>query len=156
MEFNNTPLLAIIFFAIGCILILHFCLLFIKSIKTNYWKLVKGELLNIKMDYIDNGINEFDPLYKANIKYQYTINDNTYTSKRIFYGDFVRTGSSLPAKKIIKKYSVSDGVSVYYNPANPKESVLEKGVHGIIFIQLLIGVIFIIVSVYLNNYNAFP
>ena len=61
------------------------------------------------------------------VGYQYQVNGQTYT------GGTIRAGEQYfnfrvwgEARKVVERYPVGAQVMVYYNPANPAESALEK------------------------------
>lgn len=61
------------------------------------------------------------------VGYQYTVNGQTYTSQAIKAGDqFMNVRVSGQAQTTVARYPVGSTVTVYYNPANPSESALER------------------------------
>ena len=92
--------------------------------------------------------------YFANIAYEYSVGGKKYTYKRISYGDY---GSSdrVRTERIINSYSKDEMVRVYYNPADPSESVLERGASLPTYIPLGIGIIFSLSGVMLLYKAAF-
>ncbi len=74
------------------------------------------------------------------------MNGVRYTNDRIFFGEF---GSGIKSfiKRITDKYPVGKEVFVYYNPKNPPDAVLEKGVKAIILIPVITGIIFLLVGI---------
>ena len=64
--------------------------------------------------------------YLPNITYTYSINGKKYTGKRITASDEYQK-TLMGAQDILKTYPVGGQVSVYYDPANPGESLLDRG-----------------------------
>lgn len=64
--------------------------------------------------------------YHPEISYQYTVNDLPYTADKLSYhgGSFSKGEAQLKADE----YSVGKEVLVYYNPSDPHQAVLERGV----------------------------
>jgi hypothetical protein len=62
-------------------------------------------------------------MYPA-INYSYKVNSKTYQSNVIAAGGYDVGGSGAP--KVVAKYPAGSQVTVYYNPQNPQEAVLEK------------------------------
>lgn len=83
----------------------------------------------------------------ANIVYQYEVAGQTHSSSRVAIG--ADRGNSGVAETIAR-YPAGRRVSVYYNPDNPADAVLERGLPGlwrtivwmaVVFVVLLFGAI---------------
>ncbi|MFV0538642.1 MAG: DUF3592 domain-containing protein [Dysgonomonas sp.] len=148
MEKTVLPL----FFVVICVgLFVLYLYLYIKSKQSLDWHKAEGVVLKSELDKYRTG-GELTS-YRAKIEYSYTIEEKTYHSKRIFYGDILRHNFSFSNKKLIDKYKKGDVVNVFYNPHNPKEAVLQQGVHFEV-IRILITIFLMIGFVYLY-YNVF-
>ncbi|KAA0258296.1 MAG: DUF3592 domain-containing protein [Chloroflexi bacterium] len=80
-------------------------------------------------------------------QYEYTVNGEKQIGTRIFFGDtFISLFSFLAAKGAIEKYKEGQTVTVYYNPSNPQNSVLEPGAKWQAFAALVLGVVLVIVA----------
>jgi hypothetical protein len=90
--------------------------------------------------------------YRTTATYEYAVNGTQYRSQRRFFGEEATGGSRSQAEQLHLKYRVGSQVTVYYNPDNPKEAVLELGVHkalgwmtgfGLLFVSMgcLIGAV---------------
>jgi len=63
----------------------------------------------------------------ARVHYAYDVNGRAYQSDQIQAGDKIMAiGSSANAYATIDRYPEGAIVTVYYNPANPQESALER------------------------------
>lgn len=84
--------------------------------------------------------------YTAKVAYNYTVNGLPYTGSTVAFGDF---GSSDPshAGGIVSRYPVAKSVKVYYDPDEPKTSVLEPGSGWSSFMGLIVGIAFAIIGV---------
>ncbi|MBI5966061.1 MAG: DUF3592 domain-containing protein [Chloroflexi bacterium] len=61
------------------------------------------------------------------VVYQYTVSGKTYQSQTIKAGEqFINVRVMGQAQETVGRYPIGSTVTVYYNPANPSESVLEK------------------------------
>jgi hypothetical protein len=79
--------------------------------------------------------------------YDYTVNGEKYLGARIFFGDtFLSLFSFAAAKSAITKYKEGQTVTVYYNPNNPANSVLEPGVKWQALAALVLGVLLIVIA----------
>jgi len=115
-----------------------------------------GKINNSKMEIIYQDIgNDRNASYKAKVEYQYVINGNTYFSKKIFIGDYTRRNFPFSVKSFIKNYTKDKEVLVYYNPTDFKSSVLETGVHSIIYRELFAGILFVVLSIIMITKESF-
>jgi len=64
--------------------------------------------------------------YFPNVQYEYSVMGKTYTGKRIAFGASRGFRSRAPAEKILERYPVGATVTVYYNPNDPADAVLER------------------------------
>lgn len=111
--------LPILLLVLCILLFVLYLYLYIKSKQSLEWYNVKGTILKSELD--DLRMRGGEPSsYKAKIEYSYTVDDKTYHSKKIFYGDFLRHTSVSSSKKLIEIYKEGDVVNVFYNPHNPK------------------------------------
>lgn len=124
-------------------LFLLFTYLLFKSLETKRWVSTEGKILSKEVDKGALKNNE-SHLYTANIKYSYNVNGKEFVSKRIFYGNWIAISTPFSAQETVKRYKKTN-VTVYYNPNNPKESVLEQGINRLICRILLPFIIFAIV-----------
>jgi hypothetical protein len=61
------------------------------------------------------------------VVYLYQVNGQQYQSQRIKAGEqFLNVRLSGQAEATVQKYQIGSTVTVYYNPSNPAESVLER------------------------------
>ncbi|MBN2040216.1 MAG: DUF3592 domain-containing protein [Spirochaetes bacterium] len=96
------------------------------------WPSVKGK---ITYSRVEAGRNNKKQEYLPSVKYIYRVNKKLYTGNNITASDvYQKTRGS--ANTILKKYPVGGEVSVYYNPANPDNSVLETGMRRNVYIML--------------------
>ncbi len=64
--------------------------------------------------------------YRAKITYNYQVDDKTYSSNKISFGEYSSPNKN-KAQDIIDKFPVGN-VTVFYDPEDPARSVLEPGV----------------------------
>lgn len=62
------------------------------------------------------------PAAKPKLKYRYRVNDKDFESTRVFFAEFRHAdhGDSMD------RFEPNSEVTVYFNPANPSQSVLER------------------------------
>ncbi|MEZ4733989.1 MAG: DUF3592 domain-containing protein [Caldilineaceae bacterium] len=83
--------------------------------------------------------------YSADISYDYRVNDRDYINGAVTFGS-VSSSEPSSARRVLQRYPVGHAVTVYYNPVNPGEAVLEPGVHGGAWFLPLVGSIFLVVG----------
>jgi len=85
-------------------------------------------------------------LYYPSVKYSYQSLGSEYLGNRINFGGSTGYSSRRKANEILAQYSPEKNVTVYFNPQNPEESVLERkmGAGGIVF--LIVGILFSLVA----------
>ena len=79
--------------------------------------------------------------YQPEVNYRYQVGDHGYTSSQRVFGDKPRYDSRERARAIIEKYPQGQTARVYYNPANPRQAVLEPGKIGALFGPFFGGII---------------
>ncbi len=100
--------------------------------------------------------------YEAKIEYEFELGGTSYTGDRHSFFSF-GTSSSEHASEVVRRYPVGKRVTVYYDPGEPEQSVLEVDTRSfpwfaIIFltpfhcigIGFLVGALY---SVYLNQHQ---
>lgn len=69
--------------------------------------------------------------HDAEIVYRYEVDGHTYRSSRFsFSGDWKETGDRSMAKEREARYPEGSSVTVFYDPENPKEAVIDLGFPG--------------------------
>ena len=88
-----------------------------------------------------DGDVHYETKYIPRIVYRYQVEGTDYYGEQISFGN---TSSRSPnwAYRIRDQYSPGMEVSVYYDPANPQEAVLQPGAKWTTYIVLVIGVVF--------------
>lgn len=118
-----------------------------KAAEAQKWPTVSGRVVRseiLKSESSDEDGTSYS--YTPNIEYEYQVSGQNYSSKQVAFGGFSGTGSQKPAEKMVYKYPLNDSVSVYYNPANPHEAVLEQAVGSGAKGALIGGIVLIAVS----------
>ncbi len=75
----------------------------------------------------EHGASE-ETTYTAQIMYSYTVSGQNFAGIRISDGPM--SGTRRQTQPIVDRYPAGATVKVYYDPANPSEAVLEKGISG--------------------------
>jgi hypothetical protein len=86
------------------------------------WPTIEGKILTSKV--LQNSDSESEPGdYRASVTYSYTLNGKDYKGRRIGFLTFASTQQKAAA--VAARYLPGASVMVHYDPANPKDSVLE-------------------------------
>lgn len=98
----------------------------VKAVLAQNYPSTTGEVIHSKLERHrgDDGYT-----YGADIHFTYAVGGQTYTSEEHSYGAWNNSDSS-GARKLLRKYPVGETVTVYYNPSDPSDAVLERGVQG--------------------------
>ena len=113
-----------------------------KGQESEDWSIIKGVITKSKV---------YEPYRKGNasipiVHYEYSLKGKTYQSDRIFWGNVHTSGALSSAQKVVDKYKEGENVTVYYNPKNEQESVLEPGSAQGTLLSLAISCIPIVVG----------
>lgn len=96
--------------------------------------------------------NKFNKSYRPRITYRYIWNGKEYTSKKVYFGDYIRIDWSAPSKKILANYKVGEQAIAYCNPQKPEESVLIRDNYSVVWLQLVVGFIFLGIYLFIKFY----
>jgi hypothetical protein len=83
--------------------------------------------------------------YSPNVSYTYQVGGNTYHNDKLTFGFQQTFNNEARAQTALQRYPVGGNVTVYYNPANPSEAVLERAAGGFA-ISLVIGILFVFIA----------
>ena len=98
---------------------------FTNAIQTKSWPSVKGIVKSTDVKKVSSkGTSQYSPV----IDYSYRIGNEEYFSNK--YSSSTARGSSQWAKELIGKHPVNSPISVYYDPKDPKNSVLVQGLQS--------------------------
>jgi len=119
----------------------------LKAIQSYRWVKTEGRVLSssIDRDVFDGSVS-----FKATLEYEYRVDTQCFRSSTIgYFGMYVLTMGN--AKKQLGGVSVGDSIDVYYNPENPMEAVILRGLHpghvgSLIFVVCLILIAAVLVS----------
>ena len=115
----------------------------LKSKKAQSWPHVKGKVLSSEVteDRYLNPTGKATIAYTPDVVYEYNVSGQKYTGKNIVFGQ--TNYDYIVASRISEKFAADTTPLVYYNPANPSESVLvPKSTEGLR--SLVPGIYFIV------------
>jgi len=122
-----------------------------KGMESEGWETVQGTIL--KSDIKKNesttrdakGFRRTNTSYIVTVNYFFEIDDNRYEGNTISFGNVSHSERS-DAQKELKSYPKGKEVKVYFNPEDPDDSVLKKGVVWPMWIVIGIGAVILFVS----------
>ena len=96
------------------------------------WLQTSGRILASETEAFQSGVERISTpsrtLHRQRVTYGYAVAGVSYSSDRVSMG--ARTSSSVGAveQAIVRRYPVGKTVTVHYDPTNPSQAVLERGV----------------------------
>ncbi len=123
---RNLSWKGIIFFLFGAFLLFLFTQEWLMGFASVNWQTTQGKIISSKAVVCRSKYSLVDN-YVADIIYEYSVSNVLYSSRNITYSmdsPIVYCGN---AEKMMKQYPVGMSVLVYYEPENPKNSVLRPG-----------------------------
>lgn len=110
-----------------------------KTKSTENWSTTTGIVRSSGVrQYNDEGTIKYAP----EVEYQYSVEGEQYTSSVIRSEIFVYFNDENEARQFLRGYSPEDKVRVYYNPDNPKESVLHAQAAPVLHLVTVLGALF--------------
>ena len=118
-----------------------------KAEASQSWPSTTGQIIRSEVKQSANTDDDGNTSYSyyPSVEYTYQITGQTYTSKRLVFGALKGYGSSAKAVADLQPYSLGGQVTVYYNPENPSEAVLERKA-GALSGMMIIGIICVVLS----------
>ena len=99
-----------------------------KGRKSEFWNVTTGIIT--KSEVIELSLRKGGGACPI-VHYEYSLYGKLYKSDRIFWGNVHTSCTRDSAQQVAEKYMEGTQVTVYYNPNNTQESVLEPGsAHG--------------------------
>ena len=84
--------------------------------------------------------------YSARVAYTYQVGGQAYSGHNIAFGFNPSYSNESKAQATAARYVVGSQVTVYYDPSNPSDAVLERQASGS-NVGMILGIIFIVISV---------
>lgn len=106
-----------------------------KALNSEQWTTATGLILFSEIEYRPpDPLDDEGELFIPRIIYSYSVNEKNFTGTRIsFYFEVVEGfPNESMAAQYVQKYPVGSNVSVYYDPSDYSNSVLEPGSNNII------------------------
>jgi hypothetical protein len=122
---TTTTLCSGIFFLVGLALFLVGIRTYQKSNQASNWMTTTGR---ITTSAVTNTMGS-DRKYYARIEYEYSVLGTTYVSNKINFSQRMGIDDTAmgTAEEKVKKFRAGSAVTVYYDPQDPRQAVIEKG-----------------------------
>jgi hypothetical protein len=135
-------LMSLVFIAIGLGVLYYARSVAAKAQQSLSWPSTEGVISHsavlLQMQQTSNSTDTVT--YKADVAYRYKIQGRNYSSDRLTLADFSSTARR--AQGIVDRYADGAPVTVYYNPADPSDAVLERGGTSGIGVLYIFGGVF--------------
>lgn len=113
-----------------------------RGYRSHSWASTSGVIVRSGVEWRTGEREDFTPT----VAYRYKVGNVEYESDKIGFGSRT-TGRHHEAKAWVDRYQVGTTVPVFYDPTNPAEAVLERGVvRG--WGPLVLGSIFVAVGIF--------
>ncbi len=120
-----------------------------KASETYGWPATQGTILTSGVktsEYWDSDTNLTTYTYSPAVTYTYTVMGQRYEGRHIWAQGAPGSNSRRKAERIAARYPEGSQVTVYYNPENPADAVLEQGNASGTWVLLVVGITFVIGS----------
>lgn len=80
----------------------------------------------VSKGFVEVSTSDTSTSYTPKVIYEFTVDSQLYCGDTVRTGIVVMRGGYLGAQQIVDRYPEGSTVTVYYNPANPSQCVLER------------------------------
>ena len=119
------PVSILLYAVVGLLLLGQYGGKIINYVSSSGWEIIEGEIVASSVIDVSDTTGE---RYLPSVRYQYQIDGQTYTGDQIDLRGTIYMGNEEVAAERIRPYQVGDSVTLYANPANPAQSVLDRQV----------------------------
>lgn len=129
-----------------------------QGITSSKWPFVIGELESTDLREViftgrdPGGGVDSASAWVVNFRYSYFVSDRKFDGSRVTYSDGINK-TSRALHKLQEKYQGKSLIQVYYDPNNPKQSVLVPGLSIFNFTPLITSVLFILAGLFIFSFD---
>ena len=144
-------LFVLLFAGIGVFLIYHSIRSRRKAESSQGWPSTSGQVSEARVSHHTSTDTDGDTQdsYSPEVCYHYQTGGQEYDGSKIGFGFQQSFNSRSQAEQALSRFPEGSQVTVYYNPANPAEAVLERKAGGST-LSLVLGIIFLLVGLCLG------
>lgn len=139
-------LLPLLFIVAGTLMSFFGVRQFLQAKASTAWPTVTGVITVAELGKQMGNEQDESTTYSADLSYDYLVNDHSYVNGAVSFAG-VKSRDPSTARRILKRYPVGKQVTVYYNPDDPQDAVLEPGLRGGSWFLPLFGTLFVAVGV---------
>ena len=100
---------------------------------------IRSKVLVSKSSTSSSGqLSRTETSYTPDVAYRYVVDGTTIKNDNIRYG--LATNKYI-SENLVKQYPVGKEVKIFYNPGNPKQSVLQPGYFGGLLLMPILGLL---------------
>ncbi len=143
---SPNTLIPMIFVIIGLVLLFIYFRNLVKVRASQAWPTAQGTVLQswVRKSRSTDSDGGDSYSYHPEVHYQYQIMGREYQGNNIAFGPQV--GGHSRAEKTIEKYPTGANVTVYYQPDNPDNAILERSISKVL---LIMGLVFILAGIFI-------
>ncbi len=118
-----------------------------KAAESVSWPSTGGQITEARVERTEHTDSDGDSSYSyvPTVRYSYQVGEQVLTGKRIGFGFGKGYGRPAKAEAALARFAVGSAVTVYYNPADPADAVLERTATGLTA-GLIVGVALLLVA----------
>ncbi len=128
-SFKYDVALALVFVAAGVALLVWGLREHARARQSRYWPTVPGVVERAWITTSAHG-EDASTIYTAHVRYTYRVDGTAYASTRVRFGGEVTFDRRQQAQDFLAAYPEGGSVTVHYNPADPRDAVLETTVQA--------------------------
>jgi len=141
--FLEGAFMGLIFVAIGLGLVAIWFVMRKKAQASQAWPSAQGTVISSELSRIRDTDGQWTE--RPRVVYEYVVAGASLRGNRVSFGG----SSNVGARKCVERYPAGKPVEVFYDPAAPASSVLERKTGGGAFVLPLVGGIFAIICILL-------
>ncbi len=112
--------------------------------KSSSWPTTMGTIIESRIETSSDSDGE---TYRPSVRFSYQVHGLKFTGNKIFFGHGgIYSSNYNYSKKVVTQYSTNKIITIYYNPSQPKQSVIEAGIKLKTFSQFAFGSLFFIIG----------
>ena len=116
--------------------------IFVTASRSNSWPSAQGRITRFDIETFDRkGL----PYYRPNVQYSFSVDGKDYNGSRLSFRGY-DSPSRADIEEMGVKYAAGTQHPVYYDGADPTQSVIERGTNWLVYIGLLIPAVLVIVG----------
>ena len=149
---NNSPFVGLLVVLIGVGFAIWGGMQVVEARSATSWTETQGEIVSSEVIHTTSTsqTSKTKWYYQAEIKYRYEVDGLEYVADRLDFGTYKhKYKSEVYPVGTTNRYPVGKNVTVYYDPVDPEQAVIDREVKLNTYTGLLVGIITTIIGVVL-------